>query len=305
MIFLGEIICILVIHLVTKTPSLLDRSMLEAVQPHSNNYTDYNDWTIPRTSTWSWPAAWFILPSACDLIATTLLNLGLIYTTPSAYQMLKSSIVGFSAIFSCIFLSRKFLHREWFSIMAILLGTATIIWSVIYKVEVNYLGPVLLLVAQLFVAGQFILEEYLMDRYHLDPVRAMGIEGIFGTLLLGVSLSVAAFVGQGEFDISRGFHDLFGASALWQSALLLAFMVAIFNFFGLAVSTSIGVPGRSMIDSLRTLLTWVFAIHFGWDSFSWLEMAGFSILVVGVFIFNGVFKSVKSTIVGESTPLLS
>lgn len=72
MIFLGEIICILVIHLVTKTPSLLDRSMLEAVQPHnSNSYSDYNDWIMPRTSTWSWSAAWFILPSACDLIATT------------------------------------------------------------------------------------------------------------------------------------------------------------------------------------------------------------------------------------------
>lgn len=71
MIFLGEIICILVIHIVTRSPSILDRSMLEAVQPHSNNYTDYNDWTIPRTSSWSWPAAWFILPSACDLIATT------------------------------------------------------------------------------------------------------------------------------------------------------------------------------------------------------------------------------------------
>jgi len=77
MIFLGELICILVIHLVTKTPSMLDRSMLEAVQPHnSNSYSDYNEWTMPRTSTWSWSAAWFILPSACDLIATTVM-----YTT--------------------------------------------------------------------------------------------------------------------------------------------------------------------------------------------------------------------------------
>jgi hypothetical protein len=71
MIFLGEIICILVIHLVTKTPTMLDRSMLEAVQPHNANYNDYNDWAMPRTSTWSWSSAWFILPSACDLIATT------------------------------------------------------------------------------------------------------------------------------------------------------------------------------------------------------------------------------------------
>jgi hypothetical protein len=68
MIFLGEIICISIIHLVSKTPSLLDRSMLEVVQPQNNNY---NDWTMPHTSTWSWSAAWFILPSACDLIATT------------------------------------------------------------------------------------------------------------------------------------------------------------------------------------------------------------------------------------------
>jgi hypothetical protein len=76
MIFLGELICILVIHLVTKTPSMLDRSMLEAVQPHnSNSYSDYNDWAIPRTSIWSWSATWFILPSACDLIATTVMCL--------------------------------------------------------------------------------------------------------------------------------------------------------------------------------------------------------------------------------------
>lgn len=66
MIFLGEMICILIIHLVTKTPSLLDRSMLEAVQPH---HSYGNDWVVPQTSVWS--AAWFILPSACDLIATT------------------------------------------------------------------------------------------------------------------------------------------------------------------------------------------------------------------------------------------
>lgn len=71
MIFLGEIICILVIHLVTKAPTMLDRSMLETVQPHNANYNDYNDWTRSHTSTWSWSSAWFILPSACDLIATT------------------------------------------------------------------------------------------------------------------------------------------------------------------------------------------------------------------------------------------
>jgi hypothetical protein len=165
--------------------------------------------------------------------------------------MMKSSIVGFSAIFSCLFLSRKFLSREWASISAILLGTIGIIASVLYKDNANYLGPIFLVVAQLFVAGQFILEEYLMDRYHLDPVKAMGIEGIFGTLLLSGALAITALFGQNEFDITEGLQDLFNNYVLWQSALVLAFMVAIFNFFGLAVSTTIGVPGRCIIDSLR------------------------------------------------------
>ncbi|KAG1264566.1 hypothetical protein G6F68_004246 [Rhizopus microsporus] len=247
MIFLGEMICILIIHLVTKTPSLLDRSMLEAVQPH---HSYGNDWVVPQTSVWS--AAWFILPSACDLIATTLLNLGLIYTTPSIYQMVKSSIVGFSAIFSCLFLSRKFLRKEWAAILCILVGTGAIIWSA-YKESLteNFWGPVFLIVAQLFVAGQFILEEYLMDRYHLDPVRAMGIEGVFGTILLSTALTISAFFGRDILDVRQGFQQLFGINVLWQSALLLSFMVAIFNFFGLAVSTTVGIPGRSMIDSLR------------------------------------------------------
>jgi hypothetical protein len=165
--------------------------------------------------------------------------------------MLKSSIVGFSATFSTIFLSRRFLFREWFSIIAILLGTSLVLASAICKDVHDYTGPIYLVVAQLFVAGQFILEEYLMEKFHLDPVKAMGIEGIFGTILLAITLTIAAFFGEGIFDVKQGFQDVFSSYSLWQSALALAASVAIFNFFGLAVSTIIGVPGRSFIDTLR------------------------------------------------------
>ncbi|KAI9255549.1 hypothetical protein BY458DRAFT_535488 [Sporodiniella umbellata] len=297
MIFLGELLCILFIHLATRHPSLLDQSFLDAVQPH---HGFGNDWAAPQTTTW--PAAlWFILPSACDLIATTLLNLGLIYTTPSVYQMIKGSIIGFSAIFSALFLARKFLRKEWFAIVSILVGTGIIVLSILN--HASYWGPVFLIVAQLFVAAQFIMEEYLMDRYQLDAVRAMGIESVFGAVVLGLVLLLAAFFGEGSLDVSTGFRHLFAIPALWQSALLLAFMVAIFNFFGLAITTFVGIPGRSIIDFLRTVLAWVVAIYYGWDIFSWVELLGFSILLFGVFVFNGVFK--RNNLGSEGTPLLS
>lgn len=165
--------------------------------------------------------------------------------------MMKSSIVGFSAIFSCLFLSRQFLRKEWVSITAILLGTIIVVIAGWQYDSSNFWGPIYLFVAQLFVAGQFILEEYLMDRYHLDPVRAMGIEGVFGTILLVGALVITALFGQDEFDIKEGLQDLLNSSQLWQSALILAFLVATFNFFGLAVSSAVGTSGRSIIDNLR------------------------------------------------------
>lgn len=171
------------------------------------------------------------------------MNLGLIYSTPSIFQMVRSSIVGFSAIFSLIFLSRRFLGHEWGAVAAILLGTTLVC------MQDEWVGPAYLCVAQLFVAGQFVLEEYLMDRYRLDPVKAMGVEGAFGTALLVVTVAMAALLDVA--DIRAGFIQMIDNYVLWQSAIVLALMVALFNFFGLAVSTSVGVPGRSVIDALR------------------------------------------------------
>lgn len=94
MIFLGEIVCILAIQVASKTPVLLDRSLLQAVAPQqqqqqqqqqSNHQQpssqqqqqtqgvgDHPDWAaVTSRSTSSWALTWFIVPSACDLIATT------------------------------------------------------------------------------------------------------------------------------------------------------------------------------------------------------------------------------------------
>lgn len=174
------------------------------------------------------------------------MNIGLIYSAPSVFQMVKSSIVGFSAIFSLVFLSRRFLDHEWTAVAAILIGTGVVC------IRDEWIGPLFLLVAQLFVAGQFVLEEYLMDRYHLDPVKAMGVEGAFGTAFLVIATGVAVLVDL--CGIREGLIQLAHDYVLWQSALVLALMVAMFNFFGLAVSTTVGVPGRSVIDALRYLL---------------------------------------------------
>lgn len=41
----------------------------------------------------------FALPAACDITASTLLNLGLFYTYTSVYQMLRGTLVVFTGVF--------------------------------------------------------------------------------------------------------------------------------------------------------------------------------------------------------------
>ena len=42
------------------------------------------------------------------------------------------------------------------------------------------LGIMLILVAQFFTGGLFIVEEYLLGGYYLDPMKVVGLEGMFG-----------------------------------------------------------------------------------------------------------------------------
>jgi multidrug transporter EmrE-like cation transporter len=47
------------------------------------------------------------VPAVADLVATALMNMGLVHITASVYQMLRGAELVFAAIFSIVFLKRK------------------------------------------------------------------------------------------------------------------------------------------------------------------------------------------------------
>ena len=54
------------------------------------------------------PARWaFGIPAACDVLASSMLNLGLFYTYTSVYQMLRGTLVVFTGMFTVLLLKRK------------------------------------------------------------------------------------------------------------------------------------------------------------------------------------------------------
>lgn len=63
-----------------------------------------------------------------------------------------------------------------------------------------------------------------------------------------------------------------------------------FNFFGLSVTRSVSATARSTIDTCRTLFIWIVSLFLGWESFKWLQVLGFALLVYGTFLFNGLVR---------------
>jgi hypothetical protein len=61
-----------------------------------------------------------------------------------------------------------------------------------------------------------------------------------------------------------------------------------FNFFGLSVTRSVSATSRSTIDTCRTLFIWVVSLGLGWETFKWLQVVGFGLLVYFTFLFNGI-----------------
>lgn len=63
-----------------------------------------------------------------------------------------------------------------------------------------------------------------------------------------------------------------------------------FNFFGLSVTRTVSATSRSTIDTCRTLFIWIVSLGLGWESFKWLQVLGFALLVYFTFVFNNIVQ---------------
>jgi len=159
------------------------------------------------------------------------------------------------------------------------------------------IGIMLIAGAQIFTASQFVLEESIMEKYELDPIKVVGWEGTFGLLVTLIVMGVLhAAVGRtdagrgGYFDAREGFYEVFHHRAIAVSSVLIMISIGGFNFFGLSVTRQISATSRSTIDTCRTLFIWIVSLGLGWESFKWLQVLGFALLVYGTSVFNDIIR---------------
>lgn len=124
------------------------------------------------------------------------MNIALTMVAASVYQMLRGIIIIVTAVMSIIFLKRKLYRHHWSSIGVIFLGVFLVGLASILKPggsqggSTNAIGIIMLLVAQLFSGGLFIVEEKLLGDYYLDPLKVVGLEGMWGIIFWCILLPI-------------------------------------------------------------------------------------------------------------------
>jgi drug/metabolite transporter (DMT)-like permease len=221
------------------------------------------------------------------------MNVGLLYTSASIYQMLRGSVVLCTGILSFFFLRRHLYAFQWMSLFVITLGIAVVGASPLledhapadaFYVQENpervLAGTFMVLLAQVFTSSQFIIEERLLAKYHLHPMEAIGYEGSFGLLFLFAMAPPAYFfIGQYNpdswFNIPIGWSQVLSSPYIWGAGLGCIVSIAAFNGSALEVTKRLTATSRSTVDACRTISIWCVSLALGWESFRLLQVCGF------------------------------
>jgi drug/metabolite transporter (DMT)-like permease len=269
------------------------------------------------------------IPALADFFGSTIMTFGLTMLTGSVYQMFRGSLILFTALFSIIFLGRKLFRHHFLAITItvsglLIVGLATLIWPAATpegcpsgKGANNSIGGIgLVLIAQIFSASQFVIEEKIMSTYSCHPLKVVGWEGIWGSILYAILLITFQFIpctpppqegtnlsyficspnDKGDWtleDTLFAFRQMGNNGVLLFYVILYTCSIAVYNFVGISVTKYLSSPARAVIDTVRTVVVWFFFLmpfinRCYRESFNIMQLIGFIFLVSGTLIYNEV-----------------
>lgn len=84
--------------------------------------------------------------------------------------------------------------------------------------------------------------------------------------------------------------------------------IAFFNFAGVSVTKELSATTRTVLDSVRTFIIWIASILIPGlqGKFSWMQLGGFVVLLLGMFVYNDVLiRPVMMKLLGREEDTVS
>jgi len=274
---------------------------------------------------WSKKVLMVSMPSVFDILATGLCSMGFLYIPASVWQLLRGAEMVFAAIFAVTCLKRTLFGYHFLGLFFCVVGIVLVGLASVWGDEAMaqkavggsdpgsdggqgmlLFGIALALSGQVVQAAQVVAEEWLLTDVDLPGMQIVGFEGFWGMLIM---LGVAFPLLYGLPGSDRGHMEneadtiamLKNSPALINMIVIYTFSCATYNMSGIAVTGALSAVHRVMLEALRTVIVWAFglAVHycdesskFGevWTPYSWLEVAGFVVLVLGQATYGAMIK---------------
>ncbi|KAL7721675.1 Integral membrane protein [Entamoeba marina] len=255
------------------------------------------------------------IPAICDLSATALMNVGLLWIPASIWQMLRGSMTIFSAFFTKFFRKIHVYTYQWIGVAFVAFALVVVAFSYVYgdyseqgavELYLQVIGICLVVGAQVIQSSQIVIEEALLKDANTDPVLIVGLEGMWGGLICsGICLTVVNYfvpssAGSGVYENSVDtLYMLIKSPQILVLAAIYSAVILSYNLFGMYVTQVTSAVIRTILEGLRTACIWIVQLIIGlfvsedsalgetWNDWSYLQLAGFFFLLEGLFIYNG------------------
>ncbi|CAG9767731.1 unnamed protein product [Ceutorhynchus assimilis] len=290
--FLGELTCLIVFKIMYYIYSRRSDGT-EDVSELTKGNRDFNPFIL-------------YIPAMCDMTATSIMYIGLNLTYASSFQMFRGSVIVFVGLLSVAFLNRTLKKQEWVGILFVILGLAVVGVADFASKDSSenhnkndiITGDLLIVIAQVIQAIQMVVEEKFVAGQNIPSLQAVGWEGVFGFLTLGLLQIPFYFIravppltphaGDRLEDAIDAFVQIGHSWKLLFAILGTIVSIAFFNFAGISVTKEMSATTRMVLDSVRTVVIWGFSMAFFGQAFHWLQLLGFLLLIIGMCLYNNI-----------------
>ncbi|CAE7251183.1 SLC35F6 [Symbiodinium natans] len=266
-----------------------------------------------------------MVPAFFDVLGTGLCCMGFLFMPASVWQLLRGANIVFAgalaAIFAVTCLGRRLYCFHYIGLVFCVAGLFLVGLASVWghdlqaaaegkgsgNVQLLMLGICLALAGQVFQAAQAVAEEWLLRDVDLPGLQVVGFQGAWGFLAMLFFVFPMLYLLPGQDhghaeDEVNAFQLLRSNPTLSAMMGLYIFSVVMYNISGIAVTGALSAVHRLMIEALRTLIVWAFglSIHYlvdhtsalgeVWTPYSWLEVAGFLVLMMGQAIYGALIK---------------
>ncbi|ETN80934.1 hypothetical protein NECAME_08866 [Necator americanus] len=175
--FIGELLCMVAFWVHFGFRKYMWKRRNKAGQLNSRE--QYEEPRLPRFNPFV-----FLPPAIADIIATSLMYIGLNLTTASSYQMLRGALIVCTGLLSIFLVNAHIQGYKWLGMLSVVLGLVVVGITDLFlgdhsehKKEDVIIGDVLCVLAQAVVALQLVLEQKYLRKYDVEPLLAVGLEG--------------------------------------------------------------------------------------------------------------------------------